>query len=126
MVFGFMLATFVMVTLARYFKLKKITEDLRHCWNQVGDEDHVMSQQAERIDRLEKRCEALDNQLGQQSAILGDQTAEASNELSMTHDYESALHYSLVGRGGFLRNGLGLSHDQWIDLTTLERANVIS
>jgi len=89
------------------FKLKKITEDLRDCWNQVGAEDHFISQQAERIDGLEKRCEALDNQLGQQS--VGDQPAEASNELSMTHDYVSGLHYSLVGRGGFLRNGLSLS-----------------
>ena len=66
------------------------------------------------------------NQLGQQTAILTDQITETSNELSMTHDYMTGLHYSLVEHGGFLRNGLGLSHDQWIHLTTLERANMIS
>jgi len=57
---------------------------------------------------------------------LTDQITETSNELSMTHDYMTGLHYSLVEHGGFLRNGLGLSHDQWIHLTTLERANMIS
>ena len=92
----------------------------------MADEDHYIAQQAERIDKLEKRCEALENQFGQQTAILTDQITETSNELSMTHDYMTGLHYSLVEHGGFLRNGLGLSHDQWIHLTTLERANMIS
>ena len=126
MALGLMLAAFVMVALAGYFMLRKVAKDLQQCWNQVGDEDHFIGQQSERIDRLEQRCEALENQFGQQSCILGDQINETSNELSMTHDYLTGLHYSLVERGGFLRNGLGLSHDQWIHLTTLERANMIS
>ena len=126
MALGLMLAAFVMVALAGYFMLRKVAKDLQQCWNQVGDEDHFIGQQSECIDRLEQRCEALENQFGQQSYILGDQINETSNELSMTHDYLTGLHYSLVERGGFLRNGLGLSHDQWIHLTTLERANMIS
>ena len=44
----------------------------------------------------------------------------------MTHDYCSGLHYALVESGGFLRNGLRLSHDQWIHLNTLERANMVA
>ena len=124
--FGLMLATFAVVTFKGYYMLKKVSNDLQHAWAQVADEDHYIAQQAERIDKLEKRCEALENQFGQQTAILTDQITETSNELSMTHDYMTGLHYSLVEHGGFLRNGLGLSHDQWIHLTTLERANMIS
>ena len=44
----------------------------------------------------------------------------------MTHDYASGLHYSMVEHGGFLRNGLGLSHDPWVHLNILERANLIA
>ena len=44
----------------------------------------------------------------------------------MTHDYASGIHYSLVEHGGFLRNGLGLSHDQWVHLNVLERGNLIA
>ena len=44
----------------------------------------------------------------------------------MLHDYTTGLHYSLVGHGGFLRNGLGLSREQWSHLNVLERANLIS
>ena len=123
---GLMLATFAVVTIKVYYMLKRIANDLQHAWAQVADEDQYIAQQAERIDRLEKHCEALENQLGQQAAILTDQVTQTSNELSMTHDYMTGLHYSLVEHGGFLRNGLGLSHGQWIHLTTLERANMIS
>ena len=44
----------------------------------------------------------------------------------MVHDYASGLHYSTVENGGFLRNGLGLYLQQWVHLTTLERANLVS
>ena len=44
----------------------------------------------------------------------------------MTHDYASGLHYSMVEHGGFLRNGLGLSHDPWVHLNILERTNLIA
>ena len=45
---------------------------------------------------------------------------------SMVHDYASGLHYYIVESGGYLRNGLGLNNDQWIHLTTLERANLVA
>jgi hypothetical protein len=51
---------------------------------------------------------------------------ETSNELSRTHDYAKGLHQSIVEHGGFLRNGCGLSQAQWVHLTTLERATLIS
>ena len=44
----------------------------------------------------------------------------------MVHDYASGLHYSIVENGGFLRNGLGLSHQQWVHLHTLERGNLVA
>ena len=44
----------------------------------------------------------------------------------MVHDYTSGIHSALVEAGGFLRNGLGLSHDQWIHLIALERANMVA
>ena len=59
-------------------------------------------------------------------AHLSDRINETSNELSMLHDYTTGLHYSLVEHGGFLRNGLGLSREQWSHLNVLERANLIS
>ena len=49
-----------------------------------------------------------------------------ANEVSMTHNYASGIHYSMVEHGGFLRNATGLSHEQWIHLHTLERANLMS
>ena len=51
---------------------------------------------------------------------------EASNENDMIHDYCSGLHYALVESGGFLRNGLGPTSDQWIYLNILERAIVVA
>ena len=62
----------------------------------------------------------------QDYAMLSDRVESTSNEVSMTHDYASGLHYSLVEHGGFLRNGCGLSREQWVHLTTLERANLVS
>ena len=46
----------------------------------------------------------------------------------MTHDcdYASGLHQYIVESGGYLRNGLGLSHQQWTHLVTLERANLMA
>ena len=57
---------------------------------------------------------------------ITDEVQTVSNETNMVRDYASGLHYSIVENGGFLRNGLGLSHQQWVHLTTLERANLVS
>ena len=57
---GFMFATFAVVTIRGYYMLKKVSNDLQHAWAQVADEDQYIAQQAERIDRLEKRCETLE------------------------------------------------------------------
>ena len=57
---GLMLATFAVVTFKGYYMLKRITNDLQHAWAQVANEDEYIAQQAERIDKLEKRCEALE------------------------------------------------------------------
>ena len=60
------------------------------------------------------------------AAEASDRITEVSNELSMTHDYTTGLHYSIVEHGGFLRNGLGLSREQWSHLNVLERTNLVS
>ena len=49
-----------------------------------------------------------------------------NNETSMDHDDASGLHYSIVENGGFLKDGFGLTHQQWVHLTTLERANMVA
>lgn len=79
----------------------------------MGDEDAYIVQQAHRIDMLDGIF-----------YDLGERVTETSNELSMTHDYVSGVHYALVEGGGFLQNGLGLTNEQCILLNTLERANM--
>jgi hypothetical protein len=98
---------------AAYVAWRKLSRDLAYCWNQVGDEDDYIAQQAHRIDMLGTRCAELD-----------DRIAETSNELSMTHDYVAGVHFAVVEGGGFLQHGLGLTNDQWAHLNTLERANM--
>eukprot|EP00435_Cladocopium_sp_Y103_P052743 s680_g16.t1 len=92
-----------------------LRKDLNSCWAQVADEDGYIAQVEARVIQLEMTCETLKEQV-----------TENSNELSMTHDYVSGIHYAVVESGGFLRNGLGLTHDQQLHLTTLERANMVS
>ena len=60
------------------------------------------------------------------SIEIRDEVQTVSNEASMVHDYASGLHYAIVENGGFLRNGPGLSHQQWVHLTTLERGNLVA
>ena len=107
-------------------KVNKIAKDLEYCWNQVADEDHFAGQQSQRIDALFDQSRRLEQILDNTKADLQDGITEVSNEASMVHDYASGLHYYIVESGGYLRNGLGLSNDQWIHLTTLERANLVA
>ena len=109
-----------------YFAWRRVSTDLYHCWNQVGDEDGYIAKQEKRIDDLIVKLERMQIQMEQDYAMLSDRVESTSNEVSMTHDYASGLHYSLVEHGGFLRNGCGLSREQWVHLTTLERANLVS
>lgn len=111
---------------AAYFAWKRLRNDLQSCWNQVGDEDSYIDTQERRIDVLEASNTALKNHIEQLESVLLEKIEEVSNEVSMTHDYASGLHYSLVEHGGFLRNGLGLSNEQWVHLNILERANLIA
>lgn len=100
--------------------LRQTDTDLAHCWRQVGDEDEYISKQESRIDTLIQKCESLETQLQQVLAELKDEIQRVSNETSMVHDYAAGIHHSLVEHGGFLRNGLGLSHQQMVHLATLE------
>ena len=79
-----------------------------------------------RVDQLIPRVDSLQNQMEQSHAIMTDKIEGCSNEISMVHDFATGLHYSTVEHGGFLRNGCGLSQQQWVHLTTLERANLVS
>ena len=121
-----MISSWIIFGTAAYYFWKELHKDLHNCWDQVGDEDAYIATQANRIDAMEQRQTALGNHLQQLEATLGDKVEEVSNEVSMTHDYASGIHYSLVEHGGFLRNGLGLSHDQWVHLNVLERGNLIA
>ncbi|CAL1155517.1 unnamed protein product [Cladocopium goreaui] len=88
-----------------YFAWRRVSTDLYHCWNQVGDEDGYIAKQEKRIDDLIVKLERMQIQMEQDYAMLSDRVESTSNEVSMTHDYASGLHYSLVEHGGFLRNG---------------------
>ena len=110
---GFMFLLWISFAVAAYMAWKRLSHDLHHCWNQVGDENAYIAQQAHRIDMMDARFYGL-----------GERITENSNELSMTHDYVSGVHFAVVEGGGFLRNGLGLTNEQWIHLNTLERANM--
>ena len=59
-------------------------------------------------------------------AELREEIMQVSNEVNMTHDYTSGLHYYIVESGGYLRNGPGLSHQQWTHLVSLERASLVA
>ena len=107
-------------------KMNKIAKDLEYCWNQVADEDHFAGQQSRRIDTPFDQCRRLEHVLDNTKAELQDGITQVSNEASMVHDYASGLHYYIVESGGYLRNGLGLNNEQWIHLTTLERANLVA
>ena len=88
--------------------------------------DGNISMQEKRIDELVQKIERMQTQMEQDYAMLSDRVETTSNADSMTHDYATGLHYSLVEHGGFLGNGCGLRQAQWIHLTTLERTNLIS
>ena len=123
---GLMLILWFGLAMVGYLAWRKVSTDLQHCWNQVGDEDGYIAAQEKRIDDLISKVERTQTQIEQDYAMLSDRVESTSNEVSMTHDYASGIHYSLVEHGGFLRNGCGLSQAQWVHLTTLERANLIS
>ena len=94
--------------------IKDLEQTIQQIWNQVGDEDAYIAEQERRIDTLTQRCEPLQNQLMQFSIEIRGEVQTVSNKTNMVHDYASGLHYSIVENGGFLRNGLGLSHQQWV------------
>ena len=75
----FLLWTVFAVT--AYMAWKKVSNYVFHCWNQVGDEDAYIAEQAHRIDMLDGRFYEL-----------GERVTETCNELSMTHDHVSRVH----------------------------------
>ena len=79
-----------------------------------------------KLEAQDKVIKDLQDSFEETFAHMTDRINETSNELSMLHDYTTGLHYSLVEHGGFLRNGMGLSREQWSHLNVLERANLIS
>ena len=125
-VLALMIISWIAFGTVGYLLWKKLHRDLHRCWDQVGDEDASIATQANRIDALERTQTSLKHHLEQFESVLLDKIEEVSNEVTMTHDYASGIHYSLVEHGGFLRNGLGLSHDQWVHLNILERASLIA
>ena len=111
----FMLTRVVRLAVKGYFMLRQTATDLTHCRNQVSDEDAYVATQEWRINMVIQKCESLESRLEQILTELKDEIQTLSNEASMVHDY-----------AGFLRNGLGLSHQQWVHLATRERANLVT
>jgi len=115
---------FVVFACVMMQKVKKLSKKLENCWAQVADEDHYSGQQTQRIDALFERCRRLETIMDNYKAELQDGISKISNETNVVHYYASGLHYYIVEIGGYLRNGL--SGDQWVHLTTLERANLVA
>ena len=119
---AFMPVLWVAFAMVTYKVLRQLRHDLEQCWGQVGEEDAYVAVQERRIDTLNGKMDMMDGKMDE----LEDKITEASHEISMTHDYCTTIHYTVVESGGFLRNGLGLSNDQWTHLNTLERASMVS
>ena len=68
----------------------------------------------------------MENRLEQILSELKEEVQTVSNEVRMIEDFASGLHYAIVDHVGYLRNGLGLSHEQWIHLTILEIAKLVT
>ena len=108
----FLLWTVFAVT--AYMAWKKVSNYVFHCWNQVGDEDAYIAEQAHRINMLDGRFYEL-----------GERVTETCNAQYDSRPRVRGAH-ALVDGGGFLRSGLGLTNDQWIHLNTLERAIMVA
>ena len=103
-----------------------MSKDLEHCWNQAAAEDEFSGQLEQRINDLNQRAEIAEGLVDRNKAEPRDELMQVSSEISMTHDHTSGIHYYIVESGGYLRNGLGLSHQQWVHSTTPERANLVA
>ena len=121
-----LLVGFATVIYVGWKKMARMATEIEKCWDRIADKDSYMALQEKRVDALVPRVEALHNQMMQTESIMQDKLEENSREVSMVHDYATGLHYSIVEHGGFLRNGCGLTQEQWVHLTTLERGNLIA
>ena len=115
-----------MVLLLVFRTLKKLSRDMEDCWKQAADEDEFSGRLEQRISGLDRRIEFAEGLADRNRAELHEEIPQVSNEVNMTHDYTSGFHYYIVEIGGYLKNGLELSHQQWTHLVTLERANLIA
>jgi hypothetical protein len=107
--------------------LKKLSRDMENCWRQAADEDKFSGRLEQRIDGLDRRIEFAKGLADRNRTELHEEIQQVSNEVSiLTHDYTSGLHYYIVESGGYLKNGFGLSHQQWTHLVSLERANLVA
>ena len=121
-----LLVGFATVIYVGWKKMARMATEIERCWDRIADEDSYMALQEKRVDALVPRVEALHNQIMQTESTMQDKFEENSREVSMVHDYATGLYYSIVEHGGFLRNGCGLTQEQWVHLTTLERGNLIA
>ena len=85
---------------------------MEDCW-QATDEDEFSGRLEQRINGLDRRIEFAEGLGDRNRAELYEEIQQVSNKVNMTHDHTSGLHYYIVESGGYLRNGLGLSHQQW-------------
>eukprot|EP00435_Cladocopium_sp_Y103_P023771 s3930_g5.t1 len=106
--------------------MKSLRKDLTSCWNQVAEEDDFAGQINERLGVAQERLTRCFYQMDVLRDELHDEIETVSNNESMLRDYVNGLHFSFVETGGYLRHGLGLTGAQWVHMTTLERANMIT
>eukprot|EP00435_Cladocopium_sp_Y103_P011058 s2028_g2.t2 len=125
-VLGFMGLLWTGFAVTAFFMWKRLSTDLRNCWNQVADGDHYAGYLDERINEMGKLCERLDTQRDMLKDELMDEITRVSNEGSMDHDYCTGLHYAVVEAGGYVEHAPGLTNDQFIHMMTLERANLVT
>eukprot|EP00435_Cladocopium_sp_Y103_P061662 s367_g23.t1 len=123
---GFMLLLWMVFAVTAWFTLKGLGRDLTQCWNQVAEEDEYAGQLNGRLGGVQERLASFDTQMDMLRDELRDEIETVSNNESMLRDYVNGLHFSFVESGGYLRHGLGLTGAQWVHMTTLERANMIT
>eukprot|EP00435_Cladocopium_sp_Y103_P008287 s4023_g2.t1 len=101
-------------------------QDLTQCWNQVAEEDEYAGQLDVRINSFQERVTRFDQQIDMAKEELQDEIQTVSDNESMLREYVNGLHYAVVESGGWVRYALGVNGGQWVHMTTLERANMIT
>lgn len=85
--------------------LRRVSNDLESCWNQVAD--------------LDAYCAKIKDTADEHYTL-------ALKQWSMMQDYQEEIHHGLVEAGGFVKRMMGLTMEQQGAMNRLESANLVA